>query len=143
MGAKVGNIGGGIVELFSWESTSATVTNHTFTNEEKTKILAYCDEYDFFEIVVYAYGFENHSYHQSTMNEMRIMCKPLKEGLTEQYDTEGYQWGDYFAWYYPTQNGSNGQIRFNQGGLTLELGLSPYIQLTFTKAYLKIYGIKL
>jgi hypothetical protein len=145
MGAKVGNMGGSTVELFSWESTEAVVNNHTFTNEEKTKLLAYCDEYDFFEIVVYAYGYETHNFHISSMNDMRIMCKPLKEGLTEQYDTEGYQAGDYFSWFYPSSGASVGRIRFNNEGLTLELGLSGTSaqKPTYTKSYLKIYGVKL
>ena len=51
MGAKVGNIGGGMVELFSWSDSSTTSRNSArfvLTNEEIQKLKEYAKQYSFF-----------------------------------------------------------------------------------------------
>lgn len=61
MGAKVGNIGGGMVELFSWDVTGDTEARiiHNLTSEELSAILTECERYNVFIFSVeahYNYG---------------------------------------------------------------------------------------
>lgn len=57
MGAKVGNIGGSMVELFTWDITGDTTARieHTITSDELSAILTECEKYHVFILSVEAH----------------------------------------------------------------------------------------
>lgn len=134
MGAKVGNISGGMVELFSWESPTITTPNYnvTLSTNDVQKLKAYSEEYSVFMFdtsTTYQDGTTKKSAGVTGIVSAEVMKKVLSV-IQE----------SIFGIHITANSGID--LDGNQNGITIRF--QPYN--TTTKAHTvigKIYGIKL
>ena len=138
MGASISNMGGGMVELFSWNSTDANPqVFHTITSEELTQFKEYCSEYD---LIVASLSAE--------WTEYRSRCRRGTDpvigvtGLSDFLNNTTANAGTYYVEYAESEASINIRRESTSSYIVkaaFHVGGSP----TNASATLKIYGIKL